>query len=150
MNNHIQGIRTQAPHLVGPEDWRLRGACRYVDPDMFFVGETDTAGIAKAKTICQRCPVLGECLTWALTARDEGIAGALTKAERRWLRNRDGKGITQIQPNHPGCGTYSGRWKHKALGEATCDPCRMAYNAYMRDQAAAKKVAAAAAKILTD
>jgi hypothetical protein len=50
-------------------DWRHRSACRTEDPELFFPVGTDGPAllqIAEAKTVCRRCPVVTECLTWAL------------------------------------------------------------------------------------
>jgi WhiB family redox-sensing transcriptional regulator len=56
---------------------------------LFFpVGDDGPAlvQIATAKAICARCPVIAECLSFALVAVPEGIAGGLTVEERRGLR----------------------------------------------------------------
>jgi WhiB family redox-sensing transcriptional regulator len=69
--------------------WRDRAACRSVDPELFFpVGDDGPAlvQIAAAKAVCARCPVVAECLSFALVAVPEGIAGGLTVEERRGLR----------------------------------------------------------------
>jgi Transcription factor WhiB len=45
--------------------------------------------VEAAKAVCERCPVRGECLQWALDAgadADYGIWGGLDEAERRRLR----------------------------------------------------------------
>jgi WhiB family redox-sensing transcriptional regulator len=78
-------------------DWRHRAICRDEDPDLFFpTGEEHTSGnaptrpfleqAAEAKKVCRRCPVVTDCLAWAL---DEGlpfgIAGGTTADERREL-----------------------------------------------------------------
>lgn len=74
-------------------DWRDRAACRDEDPELFF--PTGTTGpalqqIDAAKAICARCPVLSECLAFALeTGQDYGIWGGLTPEERRALRRRN-------------------------------------------------------------
>jgi len=69
-------------------DWRKRGACRAVDPELFFpvghgaLAERDEAA---AKSVCLRCPVRRKCLDWALTAPGfpfEGIWGGTTRGER--------------------------------------------------------------------
>jgi WhiB family redox-sensing transcriptional regulator len=70
-------------------DWRDRAACRAKDPELFFpIGEGGPAlvQIAAAKAVCASCPVTAECLTFALVALPEGIAGGLTATERRELR----------------------------------------------------------------
>ena len=68
-------------------DWRDRAACRDEDTEVFF--PTGTTGpalqqIDEAKAICARCPVISNCLNFALqTGQDYGIWGGLTAEERR-------------------------------------------------------------------
>jgi WhiB family transcriptional regulator, redox-sensing transcriptional regulator len=68
-------------------DWRQFAACRLADPDLFF--PVSTAGpsleqLARAKAICQRCPVRRECLAFALaTCQVHGVWGGLAEQERR-------------------------------------------------------------------
>ena len=73
-------------------DWRHRAICRDEDPELFFpVGTSGPAllQIAEAKTVCRRCPVVSECLTWALeSGQDEGVWGAMSEDERRALKRR--------------------------------------------------------------
>lgn len=73
-------------------DWRRQAACRDEDPELFFpVGTSGPAllQVAEAKSVCARCPVLAECLTWALeTGEDAGVWGGLDEDERRALRRR--------------------------------------------------------------
>lgn len=71
--------------------WRDRAACRAVDPELFFPVGTDgpaLAQIARAKAVCAGCPVIGQCLSFALAAISEGVAGGLSAGERRALRVR--------------------------------------------------------------
>lgn len=70
-------------------DWRDRAACRDVDPDLFFpVGTSGPAQeqTKRAKALCVRCQVTDDCLTFALLALPEGIAGGMTAAERARTR----------------------------------------------------------------
>jgi WhiB family redox-sensing transcriptional regulator len=70
--------------------WRDRAVCRTEDPELFFpVGDCGPAleQIAKAKAVCACCPVVVECLSFALVALAEGVAGGLT-AEERGKRRR--------------------------------------------------------------
>jgi WhiB family redox-sensing transcriptional regulator len=73
-------------------DFRERAACRDVDPELFFpVGHSGPAQrqIAAAKAVCRRCPVIDDCLAWALDARhEEGVWGGQDMAERNALRRR--------------------------------------------------------------
>jgi WhiB family redox-sensing transcriptional regulator len=62
--------------------WRLRGACRGLDPEIFFpVSEEDAT---EPKAICGTCTVQQQCLEFALASREsEGIWGGATEKERR-------------------------------------------------------------------
>jgi WhiB family redox-sensing transcriptional regulator len=69
----------------GPELWRADALCAQTDPEAFF---PDKGGSTReAKAVCAACPVMAECLEWAL-AHDErfGIWGGTSERERRALR----------------------------------------------------------------
>jgi WhiB family redox-sensing transcriptional regulator len=72
-------------------DWRQR-ACRDEDPELFFpVGTSGPALVQTeaAKTVCRRCPIRPQCLSWALTSgQDAGVWGGLDENERRRLRRQ--------------------------------------------------------------
>ena len=75
-------------------DWRHRAICRDEDPELFFpVGTSGPAllQIAEAKSVCRRCPVVSECLTWALeSGQDAGVWGGMSEDERRAVKRRGG------------------------------------------------------------
>ena len=64
--------------------WKSEGACRWVDPELFFPiseGEADPA-----KLVCATCCVQARCLDYAVSSREfEGVWGGLTGQERRAL-----------------------------------------------------------------
>ncbi|MER5598622.1 WhiB family transcriptional regulator [Streptomyces sp. NPDC002265] len=68
-------------------DWRHDAVCRDEDPDLFFpVGDTGLTLLQseEAKAVCCRCPVIEQCLRWALkTGQDFGVWGGLSERERR-------------------------------------------------------------------
>lgn len=68
-----------------------RGACRGLNPNVFFPGEDDEA--EEAKSVCADCVVRVECLEYALETRQlNGVWGGATERERRRLnrqRNRN-------------------------------------------------------------
>ena len=71
-------------------DWQKRAACRGSDANLFFAPtqqetkEERTAREAHAKSVCARCPVREQCLSFALTTREShGIWGGLNETERR-------------------------------------------------------------------
>lgn len=76
-------------------DWRHRAICRDEDPELFFpVGNTGPAlrQIEDAKSVCRRCPVTEQCLSWALTTgQDSGVWGGLSEDERRALKRRQAR-----------------------------------------------------------
>jgi WhiB family redox-sensing transcriptional regulator len=62
--------------------WRQRGACRGLDPAIFYP-PTDEEG-TEAKAVCAGCAVREACLEFALETREaEGIWGGTTGRERR-------------------------------------------------------------------
>jgi WhiB family redox-sensing transcriptional regulator len=76
-------------------DWRERALCRGYDPEIWFpVGTSGPAllQIAEAKSVCRRCPVTPECLTWALeSGQDDGVWGGMSEDERRRLKRRSAR-----------------------------------------------------------
>lgn len=73
-------------------DWRFEAACLEQDPELFFpIGDAGPAvdQIERAKAICRTCPVMQECLSWALeSGQDFGVWGGMSEAERLQLRRR--------------------------------------------------------------
>nr|WP_264000490.1 WhiB family transcriptional regulator [Mycolicibacillus trivialis] len=73
------------PSTATREEWQDQALCAQTDPEAFFPEKGGST--REAKKICQRCPVRGECLEYAL-AHDErfGIWGGLSERERRRLK----------------------------------------------------------------
>ena len=62
--------------------WRSLGACRGLDPDMFFPETEDQADVAKM--VCSGCDVRISCLEHALASREKvGVWGGTTERDRR-------------------------------------------------------------------
>ncbi|WP_124039790.1 WhiB family transcriptional regulator [Neoactinobaculum massilliense] len=76
-------------------DWRRRASCLNEDPELFFpVGSTGQAAhqIEHAKSICAACPVMSNCLAYALeTGQEAGIWGGMSEEERRSTRRRNAR-----------------------------------------------------------
>jgi WhiB family redox-sensing transcriptional regulator len=72
--------------------WMDRGVCRDEDPELFFpVGTSGPAKVQteEAKSVCRRCPVSSECLTWALdSGQGAGVWGGMSEDERSALKRR--------------------------------------------------------------
>lgn len=62
--------------------WRQRGACRGLDPEVFYPISDDDAD--EAKGICGSCSAREQCLEYALANREaDGVWGGATERERR-------------------------------------------------------------------
>ncbi|MFJ9175588.1 WhiB family transcriptional regulator [Streptomyces sp. NPDC102360] len=70
-------------------EWLDSAACVDEDPDLFFpVGTTGPAmdDVEEAKEVCRRCPVITECLRWAVsTGQTTGVWGGTSEGERAGL-----------------------------------------------------------------
>lgn len=87
-------------------DWRSRSACRDEDPELFFpIGTSGPAllQIEQAKAVCRRCPVVDDCLQWALeSGQDDGVWGGKSDLERRRVKRRGARvATTPAQPEEP-------------------------------------------------
>jgi WhiB family redox-sensing transcriptional regulator len=78
------------PHWASA-DWMARGACHGIDPELFFpisARGRSTPQIDAAKTVCGRCVVSDDCLSYALRVMPDGIWGGTTREERIAMRRR--------------------------------------------------------------
>ncbi len=84
------------------ESWMLEGDCLYSDTDLFFpIGSSmkTIKQVNQAKAICAECPVISECLEYAIrTNQDSGIWGGTTDEERKLIRRTYRK--TGLVVNH--------------------------------------------------
>ncbi len=84
-------IRLLAKPDPSTDGWQARAECRkprYPDDLFFPVGTSGPAldQVAAAKAVCQSCPVMAACRTWALEVLEYGVAGGLDEYERRGVR----------------------------------------------------------------
>lgn len=78
--------------MIRYRGWQSEAACDGMDPDLFF--PAPGASYARARAVCSRCPVRGECLLSAI--HDEldghdgrhGMRGAMTPPERDEFAHR--------------------------------------------------------------
>lgn len=68
-------------------DWHNGAECRAADdPEVFFpVGDVSPD---PALRYCAFCPVITDCLSWALAAGVDGVWGGTTEDERRRMRRK--------------------------------------------------------------
>ena len=70
--------------------WMDRASCKEIDGDLWFAEGTNFIVTKIAKKICGTCPVVDQCLQYALENRiDYGVWGALTIQERRSLLRKN-------------------------------------------------------------
>ena len=78
----------------GAWEWQMHAACRGIDTSIFYHPENERGPSrrrreVRAKQICQACPVVANCLRWALAAREPyGVWGGLSVEEREALLAR--------------------------------------------------------------
>ncbi len=69
-------------------EWMRDAACRGMDPELFFPARGYTGhDMAPAKAVCSTCPVIRDCLAYALRNGEKvGVWGGLSEQERRRRR----------------------------------------------------------------
>lgn len=78
----MSGFGTEPGGTVSESIWRELGACRGLDPEVFFPDTDEEADVAKG--ICASCDVRIACLEHALASREKvGVWGGTTERERR-------------------------------------------------------------------
>lgn len=84
--------------LVATATWKAQGACRDVDPRLFFPERGEST--REAKAVCAGCPVRAECLEYALDQHEHfGIWGGTSERERRRLRpSRPPRPVQTVHP----------------------------------------------------
>lgn len=94
--------------------WVEAAACRGSEPELFHPDRG--ASTASAKAVCAGCPVIDECLAWALdTTQKYGVWGGTSEKERRIMRR------VAAEPA-------------QMSGPKVCDCCGDTYRAGRRDQ----------------
>lgn len=59
-----------------------KAACKNADPEIFFADTNNKDIVATAKSYCGICPIVLQCLTYALANEEHGIWGGTTMQER--------------------------------------------------------------------
>lgn len=65
--------------------WMSQASCQYSDPDLFYAenGKFNNPNTKLAVRICRDCPVIKNCLNWAINTGDSfGILGGMTPQQR--------------------------------------------------------------------
>lgn len=98
------------------------GACRGMDPTLFFPSIGENAEPAKA--VCRRCPLLEPCRAHGLRHERFGVWGGLSEKDRRAWRREAAAGRVAGRPIVPiRHGTDAGYQKHNRFPELFGPPC---------------------------
>lgn len=73
--------------MIMNEEIMAQAACKTADPEIFFVDAKEKDLVAEAKSYCGICPIVMQCLTYALSNEEFGIWGGTTASERDRVRN---------------------------------------------------------------
>ena len=70
-------------------DWMEDALCREIGSEIFFPEDSDAHAAKRATKICLNCPVIEECLDYALTMPVlHGVLGGMTAQERARFKRR--------------------------------------------------------------
>lgn len=125
--------------------WATKGACRGVETSFFYPERGDSTSAIKAT--CRPCPVKGECLRYALEAREKfGTWGGASENDRRRMLSAIGKGMATVDGLVEAAtsddivhATVSGYGKHLRRKEPPCHLCSAAMATYKRQYAHRQK-----------
>ena len=83
--------------VIEAYDWQRLGACVGMDLTVFYhpdgeKGRARTKRINEAKKVCEPCPVIEQCRTFALDTKEPyGVWGGLSENEREQIHSGSGK-----------------------------------------------------------
>lgn len=84
------------PLDIPDEPWVAEAICPDADPEMFFPTAGQAPVARAAVDICTACPVVDDCLAWALDHNEKhGVWGGKTEDERRSIRRKRRTGGTR-------------------------------------------------------
>ena len=76
------------PFTLANPDWFTSAECRKADPGLFSPDTETARRLARAQAFCAVCPVVAECLTWAVRRGETGYWGGTSTAQRNRMRRR--------------------------------------------------------------
>lgn len=91
LNGRRRELNTQPAPPTATSRWEERAVCRSEDPNLFFLPTYTESIMAreleKARGVCGRCPVVRQCLRFAIdTGQPDGVWAGTTPQQRRELR----------------------------------------------------------------
>jgi len=126
MGKHSEREQSAVEFSPSPDDWRLRGACVGMDPDLFIAGPTEHfPAMLEARKACLWCPVFKECGRSATAGDDEYAlrAGRIPDEQSDRLRGRPARRVTMLDRGQCGEGHVL-RSSDDLSGDGRCLTCR--------------------------
>lgn len=127
-------------------DWAEAACAGYsykwgVNPDAFYPTATQHSDPA-ATELCNTCPIIDDCLQWALHHEAWGVWAGTFPEQRQAMRKRSNILLEPV-PNNlepatprraptPECGTLAAAQRHQARGEPIDAQCRNRLNEQLR------------------
>jgi len=113
--------------------WMEQARCRGCSPSLFFPTRGEGTENDAAKRVCAQCPVIDECLEYALVNQEKvGVWGGTSEKQRRKIRRA--RGISNARRPVAVCGTES----KYSLG-CRCEDCAEAHRKYNRERQQARR-----------
>lgn len=84
-----------------------------MDPSLFIPVQGDHIGVRKARAVCASCPVIDDCLEFAMRKHSnvdgglsfiDGIYGGTSFLDRRQLRQERERAVAESMSRHPSRG----------------------------------------------
>ena len=100
-------------YIFQGDNWTDDAACKGLDADMFYIEQGDAVGARRAKAVCATCPVIDDCLEYALHPRpsvdgqpiyEMGIWAGTNNLDRRRIRQERERALTESISAHPSRG----------------------------------------------
>lgn len=73
--------------LIDREPWMDAAVCAQTDPELFFPDGGGNAALARR--ICSTCPVVENCLQYAVEHNEQGIWGGTSAKTRQRMRGTE-------------------------------------------------------------
>jgi WhiB family redox-sensing transcriptional regulator len=95
----------RVPNTSTNSQWQALAACQGLGDDLFFATSNERGPSRRrreraAKAVCATCPVVDQCLAWALAAGEPyGVWGGLSPEERRRLRSSGRRSCSDSEPS---------------------------------------------------
>jgi len=119
---------TMDTSVPGPEVWGSSAACRGMDADLFYPEGRGAVIPLAVIEVCEGCPVIEQCRTYALHHEAKGHWGATSAYQRLRVRQATGIRLKTPESVEPAPhGTDAAYQRHQRVGDLPCPACTEAH-----------------------